>query len=447
MVKVDVLIIGGSAAGLVAALTAKGEHPSKRVMMIRKESKVMIPCGIPYIFGSLENSDQNILPDAGLVNLGVEIIMDEVISIDTHLQTVKTARSMDVTYDRLILATGSLPNKPAWLKGKDLENVFVIPKNKDYLDHFSSLLSQFEHIIVVGGGFIGVEVSDELNKIGKKVTLIEKEPHILGLAFDEEIALDAEQLLISRGVKVINGVGLQSIQGDKKVEGVELCDGRMIEADAVILSMGYVPNNELAKASEIPLNEKGFIVVDEYMRTPIMNVFAAGDCAEKRDFSTKKISTTMLASTACAEARVAAMNLFHLSTIRRFSGTIGIYATNLGDTSYGVAGLTESVALKEGFDIICGKFQGIDRHPGKLSNAHKQMVKLVVAKESGRILGGLVIGGLSTGELTNVIGIAIQTGMTIYDLLTAQIGTHPRITASPAAYPLIKAAESIYHII
>ena len=116
----------------------------------------MIPCGIPYIFGSLENSDQNILPDAGLVNLGVEIIMDEVISIDTHLQTVKTARSMDVTYDRLILATGSLPNKPAWLKGKDLENVFVIPKNKDYLDHFSSLLSQFEHIIVFGVGFIGV---------------------------------------------------------------------------------------------------------------------------------------------------------------------------------------------------------------------------------------------------------------------------------------------------
>ncbi|MBU1142097.1 MAG: FAD-dependent oxidoreductase [Firmicutes bacterium] len=440
--KVDILIIGGSAAGLVAAMTAKGNYKDKRVMMIRKEEKVMIPCGIPYIFGTLDQSDQNILPDAGLINLGVEIVYDNVISIDTDKHEVVSEKKFNVTYDRLILATGSIPTKPQWLKGKDLENVFVIPKNKVYLDEMNALLQDKKHIVVVGAGFIGVEVSDELNKKGLKVTLVEKEAHILGMAFDDDIAIDAEEVLKARGVALRLGVGIDSIIGDKIAKGVKLANNEIIDCDAVILSMGYMPNTMLAKEAQIPVNEKGFVVVDEYLRTPIKDVFAAGDCAEKRDFATNKVSTTMLASTACAEARVAALNLYQISTVRKFKGTIGIYSTCIGDSAYGVAGLTETGARKEGFNIISAKFQGIDRHPGKLAGAHKQVVKLIVSKECGRILGGAVIGGVSAGELTNVIGFIIQGGMTISDLLVAQIGTQPMLTASPAAYPLIKAAEA-----
>jgi len=149
----------------------------------------------------------------------------------------------------------------------------------------------------------------------------------------------------------------------------------------------------------------------------------------------------MLASTACAEARIAGMNLYKLSAIKTFSGTISIFSTAIGNTGFGVAGLTETVARKEGFDIVVGKFEGIDRHPGTLADTHKQSVKLVVGKESGVILGGEVSGGLSVGELTNTIGIIIENRMPINSLLTAQIGTHPLLTASPAGYPLIKAAE------
>jgi len=150
----------------------------------------------------------------------------------------------------------------------------------------------------------------------------------------------------------------------------------------------------------------------------------------------------MLASTACAEARIAGMNLFKLSAIKTFSGIISIFSTALGNTGFGVAGLTENVARKEGFDIVTGVFNGIDRHPGTLSDTHTQFVKLIVGKESGVILGGEVYGGLSVGELTNTIGIIIQNRMSINSLLTAQIGTHPLLTASPAGYPLMKAAES-----
>ena len=440
--KVDILVIGGSAAGLVAAMTAKSNHKEKRVMMIRKEEKVMIPCGIPYIFGTLDSTDQNILPDQGLINLGVEIIIDQVLNIDTNKHSITTEKNHQMIYDRLVIATGSTPVKPNWLKGKDLEGVYVIPKDKSYLDQLLEQLQSKKNIVVVGAGFIGVEVSDELHKRGYDVTLIEKEPHILGMAFDDDIAIEAEEVLKNQGVKLMNGVGVESIVGEKIAHAVQLSDGTKINCDAVILSMGYIPNTGLAKQAGIPLNEKGFIIVDEYLRTHVKDIYAAGDCAEKRDFATNKISTTMLASTACAEARVAALNLYQISTVRKFKGTIGIYSTSINASAFGVAGLTESGAKKEGFNVVSAKFQGIDRHPGKLTNAHKQIVKLVISKECGRILGGAVVGGTSAGELTNVIGFIIQAGMTVNDLLVSQIGTQPMLTASPAAYPLIKAAEA-----
>lgn len=209
----------------------------------------------------------------------------------------------------------------------------------------------------------------------------------------------------------------------------------------MILSLGYHPNTKLARASRIEVTDSGFIKVDEYMKTVHPDIFAVGDCAEKRDFVTRKLSPIMLASTACAEARIAGMNLYKLSAIKTFSGTISIFSTAIGKTGFGVAGLTETIAKGEGFDIVTGVFEGVDRHPGTLEDSHKQYVKLVVGKEAGVILGGEVSGGLSVGELTNTIGIIIENRMTINSLLTTQIGTHPLLTASPAGYPLIKAAE------
>jgi len=213
--------------------------------------------------------------------------------------------------------------------------------------------------------------------------------------------------------------------------------------DAVVLSIGYKPNTELAKKASIHVDEDDFISVDEYMRTHEKDVFAVGDCAQKRDFVTRKRVPTMLASTASAEARIAGMNLFNLHVVKTFSGTIAIYSTVIGDTGFGTAGITEQRAAEEDIETLSALFEGVDRHPGNLPGTHKQIVKLISAKHSGVIIGGEVIGGLEAGELTNVIGLAIQNRMTVNMLLGMQIGTHPCLTASPAAYPLIKAAEKI----
>jgi len=444
MKTTDVLVIGGSAAGMVAASTGKAHWPKKQFILVKKQEEVLVPCGIPYIFGTFDSIDKNLMPvDASLRKMGIETLVDEATEIDWDKKIVSFSGGEKISYQKLIIATGSTPVKPKWLKGAELENVYVIPKDKNYLDVMKSKLGTAKNIAVIGAGFIGVELSDELSKQGLKVTLIEKLPHILNLAFDPEIADRIHEMLVKRGINVITGKGISKILGTKKVESIELEDGSVMNIDAVVLSMGYKPNSELAKKSGIYVDEDGFIAVDEYMRTHVKDVFAVGDCAQKRDFVTRRRVPTMLASTACAEARIAGMNLFNLHVVKTFSGTIAIYATAIGDTGFGTAGVTEQRAIQEGIAVITGTFEGVNRHPGNLPDAHKQLVKLIAAKNSGVIIGGEVIGGKETGELTNVIGLAIQNRMSVNSFLTMQIGTHPCLTASPAAYPLIKAAEMI----
>jgi NADPH-dependent 2,4-dienoyl-CoA reductase/sulfur reductase-like enzyme len=444
MKTTDVLVIGGSAAGMVAAITGKSSWPEKKFMLVKKQKDVMVPCGIPYIFGTLESSAQNIMPvDDTLQKNGIESLVDEVISIDKENKTVVLASGNTIQYQKLVIATGSSPVKPKWLKGAEKENVFVIPKDRVYLDDMKEKLNSCKRVVVIGAGFIGVEFSDELRKSGHEVTLVEKQTSILSLAFDVELSVKIEELLTQSGITVITDNGVKEIKGEKTVNAVVLEDGKKLETDAVILSMGYRPNSELAKKAGIYVDEDNFIAVDEYMRTHIPDIFAVGDCAQKRDFVTRRRVPTMLASTACAEARMAGMNLFNLNVVKTFSGTIAIYSTAIGNTGFGTAGLTEARAKEENIECLTGLFEGIDRHPGKLPDAHKQTVKLITARQSGVIIGGEVIGGLSAGELTNVIGLIIENRMTINSLLISQIGTHPCLTASPAAYPLIKAAEII----
>jgi len=444
MKTTDVLIIGGSAAGMVTALTGKANFPDKKVTLVKKQKDVMVPCGIPYIFGTLESSDNNIMPvDTMMETKGVESIVDEAIEIDKKEKVVTFISGEKIKYDKLVIATGSKPAKPKWLVGGDLNNVFVIPKDKQYLDLIKAKLKNVKRIAVIGAGFIGVEFSDELAKKGYEVTLVEKLPHILGVSFDVELSERIESILQERGVIIKAGKGIKTILGKDKVEAIELEDGQKLDTDAVILSMGYQPNTELARKSGVMIDESNFISVDEYMRTHDADIFAVGDCAQKRDFVTRRRVPTMLASTACAEARIAGMNLFNINVVKTFSGTIAIYSTALGDIGFGTAGITEQHAKQEGIVTVSAVFEGVNRHPGKLPNSAKQIVKLIAACNSGIIIGGEVIAGHEAGELTNVIGLAIQNRMSVNSFLTMQIGTHPCLTASPAAYPLVKAAELI----
>ena len=267
-------------------------------------------------------------------------------------------------YEKLILALGSF-HPPPWLKVRARARLYY-PKNKIYLDEMLGKLKELKRVVVVGAGCIGVEVSDELKKKGYDVTLVELEETILSRAFDEEFGRIAEEHLLERGVKVVTGKGISEIKGkDGKVDHVVLTNGETIATDAVILSMGYSPNTAIAKEAGIELNEFNFIKTCEYMRVLpcTTDIVAVGDCAEKRDFITRKLDQTMLASTACAEARTAGMNLYHLSPCKPFTGTIAIYATAIGEHAFGTAGITEFKAKQENFSVVSGSFTGVEHPP------------------------------------------------------------------------------------
>jgi len=176
MKNTDVLVIGGSAAGMVAAVTGKSCWNEKSFILVKKQKDVMVPCGIPYIFGTLDSSQLNIMPvDNMLAKAGIESLVNKVVSIDKEAKIVTMQDGEQIKYDKLVIATGSTPVKPKWLKGANLDNVFVIPKDRTYLDVMKEKINTLKKVVVIGAGFIGVEFSDELKKNGHEVTLIEKE--------------------------------------------------------------------------------------------------------------------------------------------------------------------------------------------------------------------------------------------------------------------------------
>jgi len=218
-------------------------------------------------------------------------------------------------------------------------------------------------------------------------------------------------------------------------------NGEEIPADLVIMYTVYKPNSELAKKMGIKTTDWGYIETDDYMRTSVKDVFAAVDCVQHKNYFTGKPSKLMLAFAAVFDARIAAFNLYKLRLLRTNKGSLNAYSTMIGGKAFAVAGITEKVAKAEGFDIIVGKAEVVDRHPGKFAGASKIILKLIFSKECGSLLGAQIIGWKSVGEMINIISLAIQNGLNIKDLLTMQIGTHPLLTSAPTVYPITAAAE------
>ncbi len=440
--KYDVVIIGGSAAGLIAAKTAILSNPEKSVLIVRKEEISLVPCGIPYIFSTLKTLDEDIMGIDPLKKLGVDFIIEEVKKIDVEKKKVLTPKN-EIEYEKLIIATGSTPFMPP-IEGVDQNGVYIIPKDYNYLKGILEPISKAKNVIVIGAGFIGVEVSDEIRRQGKNVTLVEAMDRVLPLAFDEDISSIVTEQLISSGLSIRTGSKVQRIIGtDGTVKAVELDSGDILDADAVILSIGYKPNTKLASDAGLFMGRYNSIWTDEYQRTSIDDVFAAGDCAEHKDFFTRKATKLMLASTATFDARVAGMNLFGIRLVKQNKGNISIFSSAIDGLAVGAAGITEATAKKEGFLIKVGKSSAIDRHPGAVPDKSPQTVKLIFSKSGGTLLGAQVVTGKSAGELINILGMAIQQGMSAIDLVTMQFGTHPLLTASPTMYPAILAAESV----
>jgi len=444
MIKKEILIIGGGPSAMVAAGGCRTYYPKKSVSVIKKDADSMVPCGIPYVFGTMLNSvEDDMIPCGDMAaKMGTELIHDKALKIDSEVKTVTCESGEVYSYEKLIIATGSTPKVPSKIQNHDAKGVYQVPKSPDYIRAMHSELADKQKIVVVGTGFIGVEIADELNDSGKDVTLIG--PRLLKSSFDEVVSSYMEDIVINNGVKYLKGERTEAVLVNDGVAcGVKLQSGTEIEADVVILATGYAPKVDVAKDSGINIGDYGSIRVDEYMRTNIEDIFAIGDCAEKRDFITRRVSHVMLASTATAEARTAAANLFSINLVKSFKGTIGIFSTVMNDQAFGSAGVTEEQAKEEGIEYISSVVKVAGKHPAALPNTQEQAIKLIATKKAGIVIGAQIVGGLDAGEMINMLGAIIEGRYTIFDLIGLQVATHPLLTSAPTTYPVMQVAQTL----
>ena len=443
----DVLIIGGGPAGSVCAMTAKMNYPQKEILVIREFEVQLVPCAIPYIFGAtLGCSDKDVASCGGAADMGISTILGKIEDIDIEKKTAYS-KVHEITFDKLVFATGSIPFVHTSLQDSlALDGVFTVPKNKMLIDKAKAYIDTVDNIMVVGTGFIGIEMAMEFAENGKKVTVIGGSKHILKGPFDPEVALQAEEIILKHGITFIGDdrvVAIMDNNGDNVVNRVQLKSGNVLDSQAVFLATGYQPNTALAQKTGMKLGHYGGIEVNEYMGTENPDIFAAGDCSARRGFISNAPSKVMLASTSAAEGRVAGSSLYGFKYIKGFNGTIAIFSTMVGDRAFASAGITESDAAASNGDIVVGTFTSTNRHPATIPGVQKQFVKLVAMRHGGQIIGGQIIGGNEAGEMINIIGVMIEAGLSIYQVMSMQVATQPMLTAAPTNYPIIMAAAMI----
>lgn len=435
----DIVIIGGSAAGVAALRSCARLYPDKSKALIKLDPRTLIPCAIPYVYGELGESAKDLIPNALIEKCGADMIIENVVFIDKNNNKLKLENGEEISYGKLVLSTGSSPIVPK-INGFDKNGVFYVKKDADVIDKLRDGIVVAKNIVVMGGGYIGVEFAEQIKEISpdKNVTIIEGSSKCLSMTFDERFSSEIEDKLKFVGINIENNKYVEEFCGDDSVNSVRLNDGSYINCDMVIVAIGAKSNVKLAQDSELTIGETGGIKVDRFMKVSD-NIFACGDCVDNFSFFTHKISNVKLASVACMEGRLVAENLYanHFAN----PGIIGVYVTKIHDKAYAGAGYTKQGALKDGLEVVEGYAKVVNRHPGSLSGGNEVEISLLFNKKTKILVGAQMSGPLEIGESINILGLAIESKKTVYDLFFMQPATQPKISASPLMYHIVEAAE------
>ena len=431
-----VAIIGGGAAGMSAASRVKALKPEWEVSVFEATSFVShAPCGIPYAiefdFGSEELMYYK--PEVFVEERGIDLHLNaRVIEVDYgRLRVEENGKEKTYEWDKLLIATGASPKVPK-IEGVDLENVFTVDLPPD-ADRIRKAAKEAENVVIIGAGYIGVEMAEAFSAINKKVTVIEFLDRPLA-TFDREISNIVREEM-EKKVELKLEESVEAIEGKDKVEKV-VTDKGEYKADLVVLATGVKPNVELAKQLGVELGETGAIKTNAKMETNVENVYAAGDCAETINLVTKKPAWIPLAPAGNKMGYVAGVNMAGGNI--EFPGVVGTQITKFYDLQIGKTGLTEEEAKKEGFNVKSAFIQAntkVHYYPG----AKKTFIKAIKDADTNRILGAQVAGYEMVTMRINVFATAIQAGFTTKDLFFADLAYAPPFT--PIWDPVIVSAR------
>lgn len=428
-----VVIIGGVAAGMSAAAKLKRMKPDYEVVVYEKTDVVSFgACGLPYFVGGFFDNPQNMIARAPekFVESGIDLkIFHEVTSIDTDskklkVQDVKNREIFEDSYDKLMIATGASSIIPP-IKNVKLENVSTLKSLDDGIK-VKELMNRDEikKVAIIGAGFIGLEAVEAAKKLGKEVMVFQLEDRILPQVFDKELTDILEEEIKNHNVDLRLQEIVSELVGEEKVKKVITNKGEY-DADLVIIATGVRPNTAFLKDSKVNLLPNGAIIVDEFGKTSVEDIYAAGDCATIKNIVTGQDSYVPLATGANKLGRIVGENLAGANN--SFQGSLGSSCIKIMDMEAACTGLTEVQAEKLGIKVkskFISDFNQTNYYPGR----NKIYVKLVYDADTKVILGGQVAGYKDAVQRCNVIAASIFGKLT-----TSQLGMLDLCYAPPFA--------------
>ena len=436
--KVSVIVVGGGPAGMTAASRVKRLKPNLRVVVFERSAYVSYgQCGIPYFLGGLSRFEDLVHYPLRVFTeeRGIEVhVRTEVVEVAPGLLRARSADGSEVAYewDKLLIATGARPRRLN-VPGAELEGVLTLRTLED-ADRAQRVLAKARRVAVVGAGYIGVELAENLTRAGKEVVLFEILPQVMP-TLDPEMARLVEEELRRNGVEVHLGERVVELVGESSVRKV-VTDKGEYSVDAVFTAIGVTPEVELAKQLGVELGRTGAIRTDTLLRTNVEGVYAAGDAAESLNLVTGKPDWFPLAPVANKMGYVAGSNLAGLA--EEFPGAVGTAVTKVFGLEVGRTGLTERRAREEGFNPVSVVVEGRSRagyYPGSAS----MTVKLIADAEAGRLLGAQIVGGEGVLARINAAAILISKGATAREAFFSDLGYAPPF--APVWDPLITAAR------
>jgi NADPH-dependent 2,4-dienoyl-CoA reductase/sulfur reductase-like enzyme/rhodanese-related sulfurtransferase len=426
------VIIGGGAGGPTAAARARRLDEKAEIVVFERGEHVSYGhCGLPYYIGGIIRNRDDLLiatPKSFRQRYRIDVrVRSEVKAImpdsrQIEIADLNTGECYTERYDKLILAPGARPIKPP-LPGIDMEGIFTL-RNLTDADNIIRFIEERrpDKAVVVGGGFIGLEMAENFRHLGMEVTVVEMLDQVMP-TLDREVAEAVQRTLLAHGVELALSDPVTAFDRKGSRITVRLKSGRKIPCDMVMLSIGVRPNIDLAKSAGLEIGTSGGIKVNEYMQTSDPHIYAVGDAVETVHLVTGQPVLIALAGPANRQARIAADNIYGRN--ERYRGTLGTCLVKLFDTTVGATGANEKTLKR--LEIPYEKcylhpFSHATYYPG----ATQMAVKLLFSPDDERILGAQIVGGEGVDKRIDVLATAISAGMNVEDLTHLELGYVPQ---------------------